>query len=186
MKLFKLLLGLAIFPLVLSSCTNSLNSEEKQLVGTWYLAATEEMEEDEMSGIVSIEGTTQYLKDKTSKSAGKMTLLMEIGDDYYGNYAIVNLTYTFNMSGSWEIENGYITEYVENIDIKLSKVSSTGTDNENELNKIMEEYALASIPELKSELLGEQKSKISKFSQNEITIIDEEEGKEMTYKRISK
>ena len=156
------------------------------LLGKWYYAENQDYEDEYSTGTIYIEGTTHYKKDKSFKAEGKMNLVMEIENEelYYSSTETIKYTYSIVFTGTWKIKDGYLHEEYTNVIINLTDVKSSLDLSKKDMDELRE-YAIEAIPEMKSEMLGESTdNKISVLTPLKCTIIDEE-GTEITYKRIS-
>lgn len=139
-----------------------------------------------MTGTIYIEGTTHYKKDKTFKIEGKTNWVIDVENDelYYSSTETIKYTYSIVCTGTWKIKDGYLHEEYTNVTINLIDVKSSLDLSKKDMDELRE-YAIEAIPEMKSEILGESTdNKISELTPLKCTLIDEE-GTEITYKRIS-
>ena len=170
------MLAVVSFSLSLFSCMMQLNDEERQLVGYWNTAEFKEMEQDGVPLQAIVTEDVHFKSDRTVVRDGDLKFQFTV-DDYY-TPIIAKCTFYCHVDGSWKIENGYLVENYENVEIKLSEVKSTMGESQ-ELKNAMEEM----IPVLKNDILGKQRSKILDFTSNELSLRDDE-GEVMKYKRI--
>lgn len=174
-KRLAVLIAVASLSLTIFSCVLQLNDEERQLVGYWNSAEFREIEQDGIPCSLIINEDVHFKSDRKVVSDVDIKMQYLIDDDYS---LLVKCTFYCHLEGSWEIENGYLVENYDNVEIELSDVKSTMGEIP-EMKNSMEEM----IPVLKNEMLGKQRSKILDITSNEMSLKDDE-GEVAKYKKI--
>lgn len=184
MKTLQLSVLMAVLGLFAISC-NSLSQEEKKIVGKFYMAESEETEADDENPamVISIEGTQEYRKDKTTSMDLTLKMLVEIMD--YDYFNIITVEYRIQAEGTWSLAGNALTERYNPQSIKLDFVGSKATDKDEMAQysiKMIKQYADAYLTETKRDLVNTTYTITSQTDWE--MILEDEDGSEITYTRI--
>ena len=183
MKRSYLLFALVVISMLFYACQSSVQDnaqkeKEEQMEGKWYCVSSSHNIEDGVETEIIEECTQYYNSDKTTTCSGTITVIYTYNEPYLDKAKfIVDIDY----AGSWKIKDDYLVENIDEVNILMTKV--TTTPYSRAISDELEENFKDNIPIMKSEILGENKLKIIKFSSDEV-LLENEEGSNISCKRI--
>lgn len=183
--LYNLLLLGIVSAITLSSCSN-LTSQEKQIVGKYYVSETEEVdtEEDETKMTLTIEMEQEYKKDKTTAMSGTIKVFAAFED--YENYSSVTLEYSISASGTWDIKGNEIIERANPQKIKFDFIKSSSLQNDElsrAIIKLIKNNMESIIPSMRKEMANST-SEIISITDYEMVLRDTDDDTETTHIKI--
>lgn len=179
--------ALAAMVCMLAASCDNLSSDEKKIVGKYYVAESEETEatEEEPAMTVSIEGTQEYRKDKTLSMDFVVKLLVEIEDEYEDYFNVITVEYRQCAEGTWEVTGKTLTERCDPRTVKFDFIKSSAIDNDEASKYVIKgikQYADAYMAKIKKDLSNASYT-ITLQTDREM-VLEDEDGEEITCMRI--
>ncbi|MDR1182802.1 MAG: hypothetical protein LBL13_12570 [Bacteroidales bacterium] len=162
--------------LIFQSCTNEDRRLKKEIVGEYSYSTITEDEEDDISTVISINGTCTFNSDGSCEDIATLavTYIDEEGEQ-------TNIKYRCEVFGKYDIQKSHIIyDYnLENIKIILLKT------DDYDISDFFSEYF---IPQLKHEILANNREKILELTDKLLKTETEIDGEKETviYIRQSK
>ncbi|MDR1896563.1 MAG: hypothetical protein LBR10_07225 [Prevotellaceae bacterium] len=159
--------------LVFQSCANNDEQLKKEIVGTWSYSTTDESEEDGVSTIISLNGTSVFNANGACSDNGIMTVIF-IDDE--GDKSM--LKYRCEANGKFEIKKSHIIyDYsLENIAITLIQA------DDDDITDLFSE--LFNIQQAKHLMVENNREKILELNEKVLKTENEFEGEKETITHI--